>query len=152
MEITRKHLKAMDEAIDSLAYWQYRGDETIKDSELRMLEDIYLILKQMKGGERKMEIEEYRKAYEEIFSKVGDKDVALALLNHVAKDRRTVVINDKKGGNGSSNGNGHSNGFFQTDEPATPKQIGYLKVNNIQFKDGITKDEASRLIDEAKRK
>jgi len=94
-----------------------------------------------------MEIEEYRKAYEDIFSKVGDKDVALALLSHVAKDRRTEQIN--KNGR-SSNGNGYSNG--NASEKATQSQLNYLRMLGIEAKPNLSKADASTLIDEAKAK
>ena len=35
--------------------------------------------------------------------------------------------------------------------PATPAQINYLKALNVQFEEGITKSEASKLIENAKR-
>jgi len=92
-----------------------------------------------------VDIDGYTKAYDEVYAKVNDKDVAIFLLGQVAKDRRTDEIN-KNGGN--NKGNGYSNGNVL----ATPSQVSYLKRLGIAVKDGMTKAEASKLIDEAKAK
>ena len=49
--------------------------------------------------------------------------------------------------NGRSNGNRHSNG--NGDDLATEKQIGFLKKLGVTVPAGVSKREASRLIDEA---
>ena len=92
-----------------------------------------------------MEADGYIQTYNDLMSRVSDKDVAISILTNVAKDRRTVEIN-KNGGNG----NGHSNG--SAGEKATQGQLNYLKMLGIEAKANLSKAEASRLIDEAKMK
>ena len=80
-----------------------------------------------------MEFEKYMDAYSEILARVQDKDVALAILSEVAKDRRTAEINGKNGA-----------------EKATQSQLEYLEDLGGEVKSGLTKAEASRLIEKAK--
>jgi len=79
-----------------------------------------------------MEFEGYMNAYNDIVSKVGDREIALAILSEVAKDRRTTEINGKNGV-----------------EKATQSQIEYLKDLGCEVTPGLTRVEASRLIDKA---
>lgn len=92
---------------------------------------------------KKMEFDGYLKNYNEVFAKVGDKDVALFILSQVAKDRRTAEINKTAG-----SGNGSSSGV----EKATQSQLNYLQKLGIEAKQNLSKVEASKLIDEAKGK
>ena len=73
-------------------------------------------------------------------------DVAKVILQEHGKFRRTEMLSQARqsNGNGYSNGNG-SNG----NQPATDKQKEALKKWRVSFADSITKDEASRLLDEA---
>jgi len=80
-----------------------------------------------------MEFENYVKAYTKIWERVNDKDVALAILAEVAKDRRTAEINGKNGA-----------------ERATQSQLEYLEDLGGEVKPGLTKAEASKLIEKAK--
>ncbi|MFH1184913.1 MAG: hypothetical protein V1755_07725, partial [Chloroflexota bacterium] len=82
-------------------------------------------------------------AYNELVSKVGDKDVALSILNHVAKDRRTVEINNAK----KSQVPGKRMDPYG---PPTPNQQGLLRRLGIPIPS--TAGEASGLIDKAKGK
>lgn len=90
-----------------------------------------------------MEIDQYVKDFNRTRDAVGgDTTVAVALVIEAAKDRRTDEIN--KSGGGRSNGNGHGKS-----EPATPNQLGFLKKLGIAASPGLSKAEASKLIDEA---
>ncbi|MFA5033807.1 MAG: hypothetical protein WC614_12420 [bacterium] len=85
-----------------------------------------------------MKAEEYIELFESIQQKLPeakDKEtIALAIMQELAKDRRMEEIK-ANGGNG--------------DKPATPKQIAYMKKLGITPDEGMTKQEASKLIDEA---
>ncbi len=64
----------------------------------------------------------------------------VAILQEIGKDVRCDrCIANRNGENGNSNG----------DQPATPKQIDYLKALGVDFAEGVTKKQASQLIDEA---
>lgn len=67
--------------------------------------------------------------------------IAIAVLGEYGKDRRAEVMKEARL-NGYSNGNGQP----------TPKQIAYLKRLGIEMPEGLTKQQASKLIDEAKNK
>lgn len=85
-----------------------------------------------------MDFENYRKAYEEVFAKVGDKDIALFILGQAAKDRRTEEINNT----------GRKTESQTSDELATSNQISYLKRLGADVRPGLSKAEASKLIDQ----
>lgn len=85
-----------------------------------------------------MEAEAYVQNYNELVAKVGDKDVAIAILTQVAKDRRTAEINAKGGGKPRMDLNG----------PPTPNQQAYLKSLGLLVP--ATAGQASKLIDDAK--
>lgn len=92
----------------------------------------------------------YLDAYGAARDRVGDDLVAVAVMQEIAKDRRMVRISQERNGSyGNGNGNGHDDNG-SGDGPATKKQINYLKRLNVEFPEGISKKEASALIDEAK--
>ena len=76
-----------------------------------------------------MEFENYVEAYTKIWERVNDKDIALAILAEVARDRRQAE---------------------NAKEKATQSQIEYLKDLGGEVKPGLTKAEASKLIEKAK--
>ena len=78
----------------------------------------------------------YIKLYEEIKEKVDDEQLAETIFKEVIKDRRMV-------GKTSANKKVKNNG------PATEKQIAYLKNLEVEIEPGLTKAQASELIDEA---
>jgi hypothetical protein len=80
-------------------------------------------------------VEEYLKLFNELKERLGEEGVARAILSEVAKDRRMDEIRSEQE---AKNG-----------KPATAKQLAFLKHLGVSFKKGITKREASRLIDEA---
>jgi len=86
-----------------------------------------------------VEIKDYVNEYVEIakeLTKVGclSTDVAIAILQERGKDGRQNKIDEEK-----------------ANEPATEKQKDYMKVLGVDFSENITKQEASRLIEEAKK-
>jgi hypothetical protein len=76
----------------------------------------------------------YLSLFEQLRRKVSDERLAGILLQEIAKDLRMDRI-EAKNGNGSEN-------------PATEKQIAYLKSLGVQARLGLTKREASLLIDQ----
>jgi len=77
----------------------------------------------------------YLEALEEARKRVGDEQVAIAIIHEVAKDVRMERMRMERE---ASNG-----------QPATPKQLEYLKSLGVSAPEGVTKKEASRMIDEA---
>jgi hypothetical protein len=77
----------------------------------------------------------YISAFNGIKEEVGDERVATAILQEVAKDRRMDEIRSEQE---ARNG-----------EPATAKQVALMKKLNVSFRKGVTKREASELLDEA---
>jgi hypothetical protein len=76
----------------------------------------------------------YIEAFEKARQKVGDDNAAAALIQEAAKDRRTNQMQrDRKVSGG---------------EAATAKQVDYLVKLGAKVPAGITKLEASELIDE----
>ncbi len=93
--------------------------------------------------EKYARVEEYLEVYERVNTVVKHAEVVAAIIEQVGKDTRCGWLM-----NGRSNGNGHANG--NGDEPATERQIGFMKQLNIDIPAGCTKREASKLIDESK--
>jgi len=82
----------------------------------------------------------YIDLYVELQNKLGDEHIAMLILEQVAKDARMNAIAARDNSNGESNGESH---------PATEKQIGFLKRLGVSVPVGLSKREASRMIDEA---
>lgn len=84
-----------------------------------------------------IKVEEYIALFEAIQQKlpeVKDKEtLSIAIMAEIAKDRRMEEIN--------KNGNGNN-------KPVTAKQLGYMKKLGIVPREGMTKAEASKLIEE----
>ncbi len=87
---------------------------------------------------------------------VGDGQLAIAILQEVGKDGRTERMqtheSDGKPAMKNGNGNGNGSGAAMEDMPATEKQLGFLKTLGVSAKPGLTKKEASTLIDEKTQK
>ncbi|MCH7726442.1 MAG: hypothetical protein IH991_08200 [Planctomycetes bacterium] len=67
-------------------------------------------------------IDEYLEVYERVDTVVNSAEVTAAIIEQVGKDTRCKwLMNCRSNGNG--NGHSNSNG----DEPATEKQLGFLK-------------------------
>ena len=87
-------------------------------------------------------IDGYLEVYDRVKPVVKDAEIVAAVIEQIGKDSRcAALMNGRSNGNGQSNGNG--------DEPATEKQIGFLKRLKVVVPEGVSKQEASRLIDEA---
>ena len=85
---------------------------------------------------------DYLEVYEQVNRVVKHAEVTAAIIEQVGKDARCQsLMNGRSNGNGLANGNG--------DQPASEKQIGFLKRLKVEVPAGVSKREASRLIDEA---
>jgi len=89
----------------------------------------------------KMEIETHTIDYyvellEQIRERTDNETEAVAIMAEIRKDMRMQQIQQRKPSNGAT--------------PATEKQIQYMKRLDVEIPDGLTIQNASRLIDEAK--
>ena len=78
----------------------------------------------------------YIEAFEEARQRVGDDQVASVIVQEIAKDLRMTHLQKDR-----------ANAEMQY---ATMKQIEYLKNLGVQIPNGLTRKEASTLIDEAR--
>ena len=85
----------------------------------------------------------YNELYDEVLARVGDKVLALGLIQEAAKDRRMDVIGRRESGKVNSP-------VSASGDEATPKQIGWLKFRGAKIPAGLTKSGASEMIDELK--
>ena len=83
----------------------------------------------------------YLGVYQDLLQKVGDSEVACSIMQEVGKDSRVEKMS--KSGLTQVKQNGTT-----SDAPASEKQIAFLEKLGVPFKVGITKSEASNLIDE----
>lgn len=84
-------------------------------------------------------VERYLEMYRDIREQTGDERIALAVLQEVAKDRRMDQMREER--------------ELKNGDIATPKQIEFLrKLTPEMVNPGLTKKEASRLIDQARAK
>lgn len=84
-----------------------------------------------------MKAEDYIELYKYIFSLVKNKDVAIAILQELGKDSRTPKDEIK---------------IKNPNEPATENQKRFLQGRGVPITIGMTKLEASTLIQEIKQK
>ena len=77
----------------------------------------------------------YFKVFEQLRQRVADDRLAGVILQEIAKDLRMDRIEQGRNSNGK-------------DAPATTKQIAYLKSLGVKAQAGISKREASQLIDQ----
>ena len=81
-------------------------------------------------------LDQYLDLYDEIKQKVrGDERAALMMLQELTKDRRMEEIREER--------------ELKNGEPVTSKQLEYLKVLGVEITPGLTKKQASILIDNA---
>ena len=78
----------------------------------------------------------YLEAYEQAKQRVTDTHAAATIVQELAKDLRKMQI-------------GHEPTSANGQQPATLKQIEYLRNLGVEVKKDLTKREASALIDEA---
>ena len=83
-------------------------------------------------------IDGYLEVHERVKPVVKDAEIVAAVIEQIGKDARCARLV-----NGRANGNGNG------EQNATEKQIGFLKKLNVAMPAGCTKQEASRLIDQA---
>jgi hypothetical protein len=80
-------------------------------------------------------VDDYLNLYGEIKQRVEDESTARAIMSEVSKDRRMDEIRREQEG--------------RDGEPATAKQLAFLKDLGVSYRKGITKREASELLNEA---
>ena len=88
-------------------------------------------------------VNSYNELYDQVLERVGDKVLALGLIQEAAKDRRMDVISQRESGRSST-------GSQENGIEATGKQIGWLKSRGVEIPAGLTKSRASDMIDEIK--
>ena len=79
-------------------------------------------------------LESYIELYDEIREKTESDSAAVAILQEMGKDKRSNQIRDEK--------------TSVNNEPATEKQRRFMKRLGMSFPKGVTKKEASVLLDE----
>lgn len=85
-------------------------------------------------------LEAYSSLFDMLKQRVGDAVAATAILQEVARDRRAQQIrDDRQAQQAQENG-----------EPATQKQLEFLKDLKMDIPQGLTKQAASALIDEGR--
>ena len=80
---------------------------------------------------------QYVRLFENIRTKVGDDQLALALVEQCGKDWRVEQMR----------GSARNERAASDEAPATPKQLAFLAALNVPR--NLSKAEASRMIDEA---
>ena len=84
-------------------------------------------------------IDNYVKVFNDLKVRTGDERTALTILQEVNKDIRMAQIRAERE-NGSSS---------DEDEEVTNRQRAYLKRLGVEIPTGLTKKQASAMIDEA---
>ncbi|MEM2933238.1 MAG: hypothetical protein QW622_03485 [Candidatus Pacearchaeota archaeon] len=92
----------------------------------------------------KFRAEEYLWLFKGIYKRIDDaldkERLAIAIMQEMAKDMRMEVIKQEK----------EQARMEKAKEPATVKQINYLRILGVTVGDGLTKQKAAELIDMAK--
>lgn len=92
----------------------------------------------------KFRAEEYLWLFKGIYKRIDDaldkERLAIAIMQEMAKDMRMEVIKQEK----------EQTRIEKAKEPATVKQINYLRILGVTVGDGLTKQKAAELIDMAK--
>ena len=79
--------------------------------------------------------EKYLDLFEEIRKRTGDAGLAETILVEAARDRRIEQMKEERA--------------IRNSEPATVRQLQFLESLRVDHEPGITKRQASMLIDEA---
>lgn len=87
----------------------------------------------------KEKISSYVELFTLLRSSVNDEQVAALILEQIAKDARTQLLIQRNGNHKS-----------ESDVPATEKQLGYLKSLGADVPAGMTKQQASKMIEQLK--
>ena len=91
-----------------------------------------------------MSVEKHIDLFEKVKARVGSDEIAAVILDQIGKDDRVLAMRE------SGMTPRRDDVRIVNGEPATEKQIAYLKRLGVDFKDDITRQEASDLIDKAK--
>jgi hypothetical protein len=103
-----------------------------------------------------MEIEDMIEQFTHIFYELKERDdmipetavqTAQVILQEAGKDRRAAMFQDSRATNGF--GNRYTSRRHNGDIPATKKQKNALNNFGIDFREGISKADASELLDKA---
>lgn len=95
-------------------------------------------------AETQSTLEGYTSLFHTLKQRVGDAVAATAILQEVARDRRAQQIREeRKAGREREE---------EDSEPATQKQLEFLKDLKMDIPQGLTKQAASALIDQGKAK
>ena len=101
-------------------------------------------------------LDDYLKLYHEIKVRTGDGQSALVILREVNKDVRMAKISEERARTwgrrirlGSGKANGRRNGDQDDNtRPASERQLGYLSQLGVDVCPGLSKAQASAMIDE----
>ena len=89
------------------------------------------------------QLDGYVEAFEAAKERVGDVEVAAAIVQEIGKTQRTEMLR----GNRPINNEGKR--VIDGDAPASEKQLSFLKRLGVKASPGISKAEASQKIDDA---
>ena len=89
------------------------------------------------------QLDGYVEAFEMAKERVGDVEVARTIVQEIGKTQRTEMLR------GKSPSNNDGKRVIDGDAPASEKQLAFLKRLGVKAEPGISKAEASQLIDEA---
>lgn len=92
----------------------------------------------------KTRIEHYLAVHAAVSRLVKDPAVVSALIDQIGKDERCAMLSRGEWSNGEPNGNG------SVDQPATKKQLDFMRDLGLEVPANVTKRRASELIDEAR--
>ena len=81
-------------------------------------------------------VEEFACLFDQIKQRFSEDTAAIAVLQEIKKDMRMSNIQYQRANNKTA--------------PATEKQLGYLKTLGVTVPEGVTKQQASKLIEDAK--
>ena len=85
-------------------------------------------------------LDAYTSLFHSLKQRVGDAVAATAIMQEVARDRRAQQIRDER----------QAKRAEENGEPATQKQLEFLKDLKMDIPQGLTKQAASALIDEGR--
>ncbi len=88
-------------------------------------------------------VAEYVDLFQQIKEQVGDDQVAMGLVTEVSKDRRVQQLREER------RGDKPMAVLYSEEQPATPKQLEFLKDLGLRVPRNVTKRRASEMLDEA---
>lgn len=93
---------------------------------------------------RTQDIERYMQAFETIRQRVGDDHIATAIMQELGKDARTAQLSRER-----QNGWHKEEKSTKSEQVATQKQLEYLRDLGVNVSQGMTKQQATELIEQA---